>query len=124
MPCCSKARTVFRFIAPLGHDMFVGNESKESEIISFLQVAGILNRCQNACDLRVLVIVPQRIIYLLHVRGFSNHSSSKVKNKGTIQGILQKTDYLKELRTKGHAIILSTHIFSVAEEATTLVKVV
>ena len=28
----------------------------------------------------------------------------------------QVTDYLKELRTKGHAIILSTHIFSVAED--------
>ena len=28
----------------------------------------------------------------------------------------QVTDYLKELRVKGHAIILSTHIFSVAEE--------
>ncbi|MBR2548921.1 MAG: ABC transporter ATP-binding protein [Clostridiales bacterium] len=28
----------------------------------------------------------------------------------------QVTDYLKELRDKGHAIILSTHIFSVAEE--------
>ena len=28
----------------------------------------------------------------------------------------QVTDYLKELKTRGHAIILSTHIFSVAEE--------
>ena len=28
----------------------------------------------------------------------------------------QVTDYLKELREQGHAIILSTHIFSVAEE--------
>ena len=28
----------------------------------------------------------------------------------------QVADYLKELKTKGHAIILSTHIFSVAEE--------
>ena len=28
----------------------------------------------------------------------------------------QVTDYLKELKEKGHAIILSTHIFSVAEE--------
>ena len=28
----------------------------------------------------------------------------------------QVTDYLKELRDQGHAIILSTHIFSVAEE--------
>ena len=28
----------------------------------------------------------------------------------------QVTDYLKDLKAKGHAIILSTHIFSVAEE--------
>jgi sodium transport system ATP-binding protein len=28
----------------------------------------------------------------------------------------QVTDYLNELKAKGHAIILSTHIFSVAEE--------
>lgn len=28
----------------------------------------------------------------------------------------QVTDYLKDLKTQGHAIILSTHIFSVAEE--------
>jgi sodium transport system ATP-binding protein len=28
----------------------------------------------------------------------------------------QVTDYLKELKEQGHAIILSTHIFSVAEE--------
>ncbi len=48
-------------------------------------------------DERPLTPFEESIIYLLHVRGFSNHSSSKVKNKGTIQGILQKTDYLKEL---------------------------
>jgi sodium transport system ATP-binding protein len=28
----------------------------------------------------------------------------------------QVTDYLKDLKAQGHAIILSTHIFSVAEE--------
>ena len=28
----------------------------------------------------------------------------------------QVTDYLKHLRSKGHSIILSTHIFSVAQE--------
>ncbi len=39
----------------------------------------------------------ESIIYLLHVRGFSAHSSSKVENKGTFKGILQKIDYLKDL---------------------------
>ena len=37
------------------------------------------------------------IFYLLHVRGFTAHSSSKVENKGTFKGILEKLDYLKDL---------------------------
>lgn len=37
------------------------------------------------------------IHYLLHVRGFTKHSSSKVKNKGTFAGLLEKIPYLKEL---------------------------
>ncbi|MBP5495528.1 MAG: hypothetical protein J6X97_10565 [Lachnospiraceae bacterium] len=37
------------------------------------------------------------ILYLLHVRGFTAHSSSKVENKGTFKGILEKIDYLKDL---------------------------
>lgn len=36
-------------------------------------------------------------IYKLHVRGFTKHSSSKVKNKGTFAGIVEKINYLKEL---------------------------
>lgn len=39
----------------------------------------------------------ESVIYLLHVRGFTAHSSSKVSSKGTFKGILQKLDYLKEL---------------------------
>ena len=37
------------------------------------------------------------IFYLMHVRGFTAHSSSKVENKGTFKGILEKLDYLKDL---------------------------
>lgn len=37
------------------------------------------------------------IMYLLHVRGFTAHNSSKVKYKGTVEGIVQKIPHLKEL---------------------------
>lgn len=36
-------------------------------------------------------------IYRLHVRGFTKHKSSGVKNKGTFAGIVEKIDYLKDL---------------------------
>lgn len=39
----------------------------------------------------------ETIMYSLHVRGFTKHSSSKVKNKGTFEGIIEKIPYLKEL---------------------------
>lgn len=37
------------------------------------------------------------IAYSLHVRGFTMHSSSGVKNRGTFAGLTEKLDYLKEL---------------------------
>lgn len=37
------------------------------------------------------------ILYRLHPRGFTKHTSSKVKKKGTFQGIMEKIPYLKEL---------------------------
>lgn len=37
------------------------------------------------------------IIYELHVRGFTNHSSSGVKHPGTFAGLKEKIPYLKEL---------------------------
>ena len=39
----------------------------------------------------------QVIAYSLHVRGFTRHASSKVKSKGTFQGIIEKIDYLTDL---------------------------
>lgn len=37
------------------------------------------------------------VLYSMHVRGFTRHSSSGVKAKGTFQGIIEKIPYLKEL---------------------------
>lgn len=37
------------------------------------------------------------VMYMLHVRGFTRHSSSNVKNRGTFEGIIEKIPYLKEL---------------------------
>ncbi len=37
------------------------------------------------------------IFYKLHVRGFTKHASSGVKNKGTFAGLAEKIPYLKEL---------------------------
>lgn len=37
------------------------------------------------------------ILYCAHLRGFTKHNSSKVKHKGTFQGLIEKIPYLKEL---------------------------
>lgn len=39
----------------------------------------------------------QVVAYSLHVRGFTRHSSSKVKHKGTFWGVVEKLPYLTEL---------------------------
>lgn len=50
---------------------------------------------EDDCPLRI----PEEdvIAYSLHVRGFTRHSSSKVKKKGTFRGVMEKLPYLKEL---------------------------
>ncbi len=44
-----------------------------------------------------LIPMQDLIIYELHVRGFTNHSSSGVENPGTFAGLLEKLPYLLEL---------------------------
>lgn len=39
----------------------------------------------------------ESFVYLMHVRGFTMHDSSKVKAKGTFKGVEEKIPYLKEL---------------------------
>jgi len=44
-----------------------------------------------------LIPMSEMIIYELHVRGFTQHSSSGVKNPGTFAGLAEKIPYLLEL---------------------------
>ena len=44
-----------------------------------------------------LIPMKDNIIYELHVRGFTRHSSSGVHNPGTFAGLMEKIPYMKEL---------------------------
>lgn len=44
-----------------------------------------------------MIPMKDNIIYELHVRGFTRHSSSGVNNPGTFAGLMEKIPYLKEL---------------------------
>lgn len=46
---------------------------------------------------QILIPMKDLIIYELHVRGFTKHSSSDVKYPGTFAGLAEKIPYLKEL---------------------------
>lgn len=48
-------------------------------------------------DKNVRISSRDRIIYALHVRGFTRHRSSGVKHKGTFAGVVEKIPYLQEL---------------------------
>lgn len=37
------------------------------------------------------------VIYRVHVRGLTKHASSRVKSKGTFQGVIEKIPYIKDL---------------------------
>ncbi len=48
-------------------------------------------------DRNIRIPSRDRIIYALHVRGFTKHRSSGVKHKGTYAGVVEKLPYLQEL---------------------------
>ncbi len=48
-------------------------------------------------DVRLQLPYHEVIAYSLHVRGFTKHSSSKVRHKGTFAGLTEKIPYLQEL---------------------------
>lgn len=48
-------------------------------------------------DVRPRFALKDIYLYTMHVRGFTKHSSSKVKYKGCFEGIVEKIPYLKEL---------------------------
>lgn len=48
-------------------------------------------------DVPLQIPAHQVIAYSLHVKGFTKHSSSKVRHKGTFRGLVEKLPYLKNL---------------------------
>lgn len=48
-------------------------------------------------DVNPKIPYEQSIVYGIHVRGFTQHTSSKVKHNGTFRGVEEKIPYLKDL---------------------------
>lgn len=48
-------------------------------------------------DVNPCIPYENSLVYLLHVRGFTKHSSSKVTHRGTFLGVLEKLSYLREI---------------------------
>ena len=57
------------------------------------------------------------ILYALHVRGFTKHSSSGVKHRGTYLGLTEKIPYLKELGITSLLLMPSYEFDEVMEDA-------
>lgn len=56
------------------------------------------------------------ISYQLHVRGFTKHSSSRVKANGTFSGIVEKIPYLKELGINQLILMPSYEFYEIDSE--------
>jgi len=56
------------------------------------------------------------ILYQLHVRGYTRHSSSKVEHKGTFRGLTEKIPYLKELGINAVLLLPVYEFCEVADE--------
>ncbi len=72
---------------------------QRGNIYSFYSMrAGILFDLFNwENDVFPHIPIEDTIVYEMHVRGFSQHFSSNVKNRGTYSAIIEKIPYLKEL---------------------------
>jgi len=54
-------------------------------------------RSARAAGRRPAVATAERVVYELHVRGFTRHASSGVERPGTYAGVVEKIPYLREL---------------------------
>lgn len=70
-----------------------GRRRKEKE----LKAGFVSSDFDWAGDVRPRIPYEDCICYLLHVRGFTKHPSSKAEHKGTFLGVAEKLPYLKEL---------------------------
>ena len=65
--------------------------------VSEIRTVILINQEYHTRGLSATIPYEESIFYLLHPRGFTKHSSSNIKSKGTFQGITEKISYLKEL---------------------------
>lgn len=65
-------------------------------------------------DKHPCIPIEEMIIYEMHVRGFTQHSSSKVDHPGTFLGVIEKIPYLKSLGVNA-VELLPIHIFNECE---------
>ncbi len=77
-----------------GHKMFGQKEELESHVI---RCRILKDGFDWKGDVRLSIPYHEVIAYSLHVRGFTKHSSSHIKHKGTFAGIVEKITYLQEL---------------------------
>ena len=76
--------------------VIVGNE-KWGKIPVNLRAGFVNTEFDWGNDSPIMTNYTDAIFYLLHVRGFTRHSSSEVNKKGTFEGIVEKIPYLKDL---------------------------
>ncbi|MBP5528501.1 MAG: hypothetical protein J6X80_00465 [Lachnospiraceae bacterium] len=84
------------FADPYSYSL-VGNEKFGIKKDNYEIYSSIVKFDDFKYDKRPSLSFEESVLYLLHVRGFTAHSSSKVEHKGTFTGILEKLDYLKSL---------------------------
>ena len=56
------------------------------------------------------------MIYKAHVRGFTKHPSSRVRDRGTFQAVMEKIPYMKELGVTTLELMPVTEFNEVREE--------
>lgn len=64
----------------------------------------------------------ETILYRMHVRGFTKHSSSKVRHKGTYLGIVDKIPYLKELGVTMIELMPAYEFIEIKKESATSMR--
>ena len=70
---------------------------KEEETLQEVRAKIVSSEFDWGEDMRPHLKQNEVIAYSLHVRGFTRHNSSKVRHKGTFNGLVEKLPYLKEL---------------------------
>lgn len=97
------ARTEYNYIydGRIIHDSragrIIGREKWGAEGERSIRCGLVYGRFDWQDDIKPDISLNDTVIYRMHVRGFTKHSSSKVKGKGTFRGIIEKIPYLREL---------------------------